>query len=136
MKKNRLYTILIALLCSFSVQAQVAIINSNINAYNITPQGICQVNVMNNTADMQVTLEARLSNSGNERLITVKTQPFLLKAGMNTILGYNLSLATTVSLLILGSNILCPCWFTESLRPLPISCLFLISLLVSFNVQI
>jgi hypothetical protein len=95
MKKNRLYTILISLLCSFSVQAQVAIINSNINAYNITPQGICQVNVMNNSADMQVTLEARLSNSGNERLITVKTQPFLLKAGMNTILGYNLSLAST-----------------------------------------
>ena len=93
---NRIFVLIFALINFYNpIVAQVSILNANINAYNITPQAMCQVNVMNSDQDMQVVMETKLTNSGNEALLVVKTQPFLLKKGMNTLSGYNLALAST-----------------------------------------
>lgn len=85
----------IVILMSFKLKAQITILNTNFNSYNITPQAICQVNVMNYIEDMQVTLQARITNSAGEPLLNVLSHQFLLKKGMNTISGYNLQLVSS-----------------------------------------
>ncbi len=70
--------------------AQISILSSSINAFNITPQSIMQVNVMNNDQETMVYLECKIFNSGNEQLLNVKTQPFILRKGMNALSGFNM----------------------------------------------
>lgn len=71
-------------------EAQVSILNTNLNSLNVTPESMCQVNIMNGTtSEMQVTLEAKLLNSVGENILTVKTNPFDLVTGMNN--GFQLS---------------------------------------------
>ena len=84
-----------ALLIGFTLQAQITILNTNINSYNITPQSICQVNVMNYAQEVKVSLEARITNSAGESILNAESQPFILRKGMNNISGYNLSISSS-----------------------------------------
>ncbi|MBL0048936.1 MAG: hypothetical protein IPP32_12665 [Bacteroidetes bacterium] len=82
--------LLIALLLSLAgiSNAQISILSSGINSYNVTPQSIVQINVMNNDAETMVFLESKIFNSANELLLNLKTQPFLLRKGMNSLSGF------------------------------------------------
>jgi len=75
---------------------QITILNTNLNSLNITAQSICQVNIMNGTgSETQVILEAKLLNSANENLLTVKTNPFPLATGMNNGITLNYTIQSS-----------------------------------------
>lgn len=76
------------------VIAQISILSSSINSFNITPQSVLQVNVMNNDQESIVYLECNIYNSANEIILKVRTQPFTLKKGMNSLSGYNLQFSS------------------------------------------
>jgi hypothetical protein len=73
--------------------AQISIMNANVSAYNITPQGLCQFNIMNNGAEMKASLSVNLSNANGENLLRVQSKPFTLKSGLNSVSGYSLELS-------------------------------------------
>jgi hypothetical protein len=76
--------------------AQISILNTNLNSLNITPQSLCQVNIMNGAStEVQVMLEAKLLNSANENVLTVKTNSFSLAVGMNNGLGLNYTIQSS-----------------------------------------
>lgn len=77
------------LLMAGNTFSQITILNTNLNSLNITPHSLCQVNIMNgSSSEVQVILEAKLLNSANENVLTVKTNPFPLAVGLNN--GMNL----------------------------------------------
>ncbi len=94
MKKNLLMILLAATVTAGS--AQITILNTNLNSMNVTPQSLCQVSIMNGTgSETQVVLEAKLMNNSNENILTVKTLPFSLAAGMNNSVALSYTLQTT-----------------------------------------
>ncbi|HXP52337.1 MAG TPA: hypothetical protein VN922_20450 [Bacteroidia bacterium] len=91
---------------------QVTIVSADVNAYNVTPRGLCQVVLMNPATNVQVLLQAQLLDAANEPLVTVKTNPFMLHNGMNASANMNFSIssveygATSVVQYIRNSSIL------------------------------
>lgn len=78
-------------------RSQISILNTNLNSLNVTPESLCQVNIMNGaSSEMQVTLEAKLLNSTGENILTVKTNPFRLIAGMNNGFQLNYTIQSTI----------------------------------------
>jgi hypothetical protein len=78
---------------TISSKAQISVISANVSAYNITPQGICQFNIINQGAETSVALNVSLSNANGEKLVMVSSQPFILKSGLNSISGYTIEMA-------------------------------------------
>lgn len=65
------------------VKAQVSVVNLQLMPYNVTPDGLLAVSIMNNGASQQVQLVSKLYNFNNELLMTVKSNSFNLKQGLN-----------------------------------------------------
>jgi hypothetical protein len=76
-------------------QAQVTITNSSFNSYNVTPNTLCRVSILNSGAAGQVYMEAEVRNAANEPLLTIKTNPFTLNQGLNNPLPNVLSFNST-----------------------------------------
>jgi hypothetical protein len=93
MKIKSIILICFSLWLTISSKAQISVINANISAYNITPQGICQFNIINQGAETRVALDVSLSNANGEKLVRVRSQPFVLKSGLNSISGYTIEMA-------------------------------------------
>lgn len=81
------------LLFSFFLNAQVTILGTGINAYNITPRAMADISISNPHPNTQAVLEAQLYNSSGELLITIKTNPFTLYNGLNMTSALNISIA-------------------------------------------
>ena len=64
--------------------AQVSIVNIQLLPYNITPDGLLAASIMNNGNAQQVQLISKLYNFNNELLITVRSNAFHLKQGLNS----------------------------------------------------
>ncbi|MGP8217329.1 MAG: hypothetical protein ACLQQ4_17305 [Bacteroidia bacterium] len=101
------------LIFSFSSNGQqVTIVSADVNAYNVTPRGLCQAVLMNPATNVEVMLEAELLDAANEPLVTVKTNPFMLHNGLNAASNMNFSIAsveygtTSIVPYIRNSNIL------------------------------
>src|SRR5579864_774707 len=81
-KKNFLVAGILAFLFYASVlHAQVMILSSSLNSFNITPQSLCSVTMMNYGNPAQVYLQAKLTNSAGEPLLVVRSAPFTIKKG-------------------------------------------------------
>lgn len=96
MRMKKLFILFFSILAGMTpavVSGQVSLLNAAVNAYNITPQSLCQVTVMNAGAECDATLEVRLTGSSNDALVTVRTNVFRLKQGMNSINGTSLSIS-------------------------------------------
>lgn len=86
--------VLITLFLSPFLRAQqVTIINSQFMPYNVTPEALLNVSVMNNGTEIQAQLISRLFNISNQQLIIVRSSTFLLTPGMNNLLSGNLKVA-------------------------------------------
>ncbi|HZK64302.1 MAG TPA: hypothetical protein VFC34_09160, partial [Puia sp.] len=83
MSRHIVSGIFMLLLLSSSLRAQVVILSSSLNSYNITPQSMCAVTMMNYGNPTQVYLQARLTNSAGVPLLVVRSAAFTLKKGMN-----------------------------------------------------
>jgi len=66
------------------LRAQVSVINLQLMPYNVTPDGLLAASIMNNGNAQQVQLVSKLYNFNNELLITVKSNSFNLKQGLNS----------------------------------------------------
>jgi hypothetical protein len=73
---------------------QVTIVSADVNSYNVTPRGLCQVVLMSPAANVQVILQAELMDAANEPLLTVRTNPFMLHTGMNMAAGTSFTISS------------------------------------------
>lgn len=94
MKNRNLLLLLIFSLLIGSSSAQISILSSSVNSFNITPQSVAQLNVMNNDQEAVVFLECKIVGASNDVLLNIKSQPFTLRKGMNAISGYNLQFSS------------------------------------------
>lgn len=94
---KKLFTLMLAAFCCAAMlpaKAQLSIVSASVSPYNITPQSICQVSVMNaSPQNVNAVLEARVINSANEVLLTVTSAPFQLKTGLNSLTGASVILS-------------------------------------------
>lgn len=67
-----------------SVNAQISVIGTQVQHFNITANSLLEVSLMNAGQQQQVIIESKLFNSGNELLMSVRSAPFTLKNGLNT----------------------------------------------------
>ncbi len=64
--------------------AQINIISIPVQPFNLTPEALLNVNIMNNEGEKRVQLVTQLFNSGNAPLLTVRSQVFQLSRGLNS----------------------------------------------------
>lgn len=76
--------------------AQVNIVNTLFNAYNVTPEAMCMANLTNTGGDADVFLEARITNGSNQAVLTVQTALFKLKTGLTNTSQAGLKLSSIV----------------------------------------
>ncbi len=86
MKKMQTCLIILMLYAGLSANAQeVSIVNIQLTPFNITPESMLSATVINNTENpFQVETISKLYNQDNQLLLTVKSAPFALVAGLNT----------------------------------------------------
>ncbi len=77
-------TILLCLLFQITMKSQVSIINISVQPFNITPEALLNVGIMNNENEKQVQILTQLYSSNNVILLTVKSQSFKLLKGLNS----------------------------------------------------
>jgi hypothetical protein len=113
-KYGRLFPLLIFLIvvASISNAQQISVVSADVNSYNVSPRGLCQVTILNPLASVQVIMQAQLLDAANEPLVTVKTNPFTLKNGLNVAATMSFSIgsvdygATSLVNYIRNSNVL------------------------------
>lgn len=86
MKKRKgilISMIYVLFITNITIGQQLTIVNAQFMPYNITPEAMIAVGIVNNGGETNVKLESRLYNLGNQLLLTVRSAPFILKSGMN-----------------------------------------------------
>ena len=73
----------LVLLTQGGTNAQVSIINISVQPFNLTPEALLNVNIMNNGDEKRAHILTQLYNSNNTVLLTVKSDVFTLRKGMN-----------------------------------------------------
>jgi hypothetical protein len=85
-----------------SLFGQITITNSSFNSFNVTPNSLCRITLLNGSGITgEAYLEAEVRNAANDRLIAVQSNVFTIKPGINTILPSTISFA---SIAYSGSN--------------------------------
>lgn len=77
-------------------QSQVSIVNTNLNEFNVTPNGLSQITIFNGGSSGNVTIEVSVFNSANNLLVELKSNPVVLKSGNNTFGAHNLSFSSVI----------------------------------------
>ena len=77
-------TLLLFLFIQISVKAQVSIVNISVQPFNVTPEALLNVGIMNSENEKQVQIITQLYSSTNIVLLTVKSQSFKLNKGLNS----------------------------------------------------
>jgi len=72
-----------SLLLVSGIKAQISIVSISLQPFNIVPEALLNVSIMNNETEQQVQLFTQLFNSSNVVIMTVKSEPFMLKKGLN-----------------------------------------------------
>ncbi|MDF2450520.1 MAG: hypothetical protein K0S26_24 [Bacteroidota bacterium] len=93
-KNKSIFTLMLALF-AIMIKAQVSVVNIQLMPYNITPDGLIAASIMNNGNTQQVQLISKFYNFNNELLITVKSNPFNLKQGLNSPFDGSRTIAAT-----------------------------------------
>lgn len=97
--KKIFYKLLVVLLFGFISQestAQLTIVNANVTPFNISPNGLCQLTIMNPSSQVTAVVEAQLRNAANNQLIKVVTTPVILKKGITSLRPYQYSFQSVV----------------------------------------
>ncbi len=93
LRKNYKFKIVFVILLMFfsiSGKAQLTIVNSTFQSFNVAPQSLCGVSIMNPGAEMKIALEAKVSGNSGELILKVRTGSFLIKGGINNISNISL----------------------------------------------
>ena len=85
MNKLFYHTLLFFCLTAVSgLRAQVSIVSIPVQPFNLTPEALLNVNIMNSEGEKQAQVVTQLINSNNVVLLTVKSQVFKLSKGLNS----------------------------------------------------
>lgn len=98
-KRNYITALFICALCA-SVAAQISVSSASLQSFNITPITICQSVLVNPGSEANVTLKAQLFNTAGQELLSVTTQPILVRTGINSLQPGQIQTASVVY----GSN--------------------------------
>ncbi|MBN8702776.1 MAG: hypothetical protein J0M08_06910 [Bacteroidetes bacterium] len=82
--KKILCTLTTAFLVASLVSAQVSVINSPFQTFNVTPNSLIQASIMNASGEQQIVLESKLINVANEVVLSARSIPFAIHNGVNT----------------------------------------------------
>jgi len=82
---NLVRTLFIVLLIYSKLEAQITIINISVQPFNLTPEALLNVNVMNNGEEKTTRVLTQLFSADNTVLLTVKSSPFKLSKGLNSV---------------------------------------------------
>ncbi len=74
---------LLCLCIQTRIKAQVSIVSINVQPFNVVPEALLNVGIMNNGEQQQVQVVTQLYNSTNTILLVVKSAPFQLMKGLN-----------------------------------------------------
>lgn len=83
---NQLFFFRILFLClliHINGQAQVNILNIPVQPFNLTPEALLNVNIMNGESEKRVQTVTQVLGFNNSPILTVRSQPFRLKSGLN-----------------------------------------------------
>ena len=76
--------LLMCVLLHTGLYSQVSVVSINVQPFNIVPEALLNVGIMNNGDNQQVRLITQLSNSSGAVLLSVKSEPFQLTKGLNS----------------------------------------------------
>jgi hypothetical protein len=65
------------------VESQISIVNVNVQAFNIVPEALLNVGIMNHESQQSVQVLTQIVGSSGNVLLTVKSQPFVIARGLN-----------------------------------------------------
>jgi hypothetical protein len=82
-------------LCLISMKAQISVVSINLQSFNVVPEALLNVGIMNGEGEQNVQLITQVFNSTNTLLLQVKSQPFLLLKGLNAGLSGERKVAST-----------------------------------------
>jgi hypothetical protein len=85
MRVKTFFQILLSLfiLIQVSLNAQISIVSIGVQPFNIVPESMLNAGILNNEGEQQVQLITQVFGAGNTLLLTVKSQFFTLKKGLN-----------------------------------------------------
>lgn len=89
-----LYTLCAVVLPLMGLKSQVSIIGLAVQPFNITPEALLNVNIMNAGNEAQAHIVSQLYSSNNVVLLTVRSQPFKLVRGLNSVVTGNYRIAS------------------------------------------
>lgn len=81
--KKRITIFLAILIACFQSIAQISIININVQPFNISPDALLNVGILNNGDVQKVQLIAQLSGANGDILMSAKSNIFVLQKGIN-----------------------------------------------------
>lgn len=76
--------ILLGVLSQKVIYAQVSIVSINVQPFNVVPEALLNVGIMNGGDPQQVQVITQLYNSANTVVLSVKSAPFQLSKGLNS----------------------------------------------------
>ncbi|MBL4706130.1 MAG: hypothetical protein JKY54_16510 [Flavobacteriales bacterium] len=85
---------MLSLLLVGNGHAQLNVMSSSFSAYNVTPNSISQVSISSSNSGM-VYIESQLTNSANEVVLRVKSEPVQIVIGLNVFGAHNTQFQST-----------------------------------------
>lgn len=82
-QRSSLKLLLACFAWTFQVSSQVTIVNIAVQPFNITPEGLLNVSILNNDAPCQVELTTQVLSPQNVPLATVRSKAFTVSRGLN-----------------------------------------------------
>jgi hypothetical protein len=96
-RKFRTHFLLISiflLVLSYQLSAQLVIVSAHVESFNVTPQSLCNVSIMNPGMDMKIVLESKIANNSGEMILKVRTSAILIKNGINNMSSLTFGLSS------------------------------------------
>jgi len=89
--------IILILICFFFIKSnsQTKIISSSFSSYNVSPESMCGINISNNSGDVSITVESKITNIQGAVLIKSSSNPLTIKNGVFNSLQLGLKIANT-----------------------------------------
>jgi len=89
--------IILILICFFffKYNSQTKIISSSFSSYNVSPESMCGINISNNSGDVSITIESKITNIQGAVLIKSSSNPLTIKNGVFNSLQLGLKIANT-----------------------------------------
>ncbi len=74
--------------------SQVKVISTNLSAYNVSPESMCNVTILGNSSETSAILTAKIFGKSGKELVSVKSSPFITKNSVFNTSSQNIKIAS------------------------------------------